>query len=129
MKNWYKGLIAGASLLAMPLLNGCVEKSIDFMELKGTVFSESYMPAGYGRHSRYSFSMDTRYGRKGIQVEERENTPINKETIDALIEPGTIIEIIIPRPNEGEGLERFYIIYGEQINILGILGQTKESKE
>ena len=67
--------------------------------LKGSVFSERYMPASGKFDSRYSFSMDTIIGRLVIQVESTDT--INKESIDALIEPGTEVKVEFNKNQRG----------------------------
>ena len=71
----------GIWLVSLPLIAGCPgqEKSIPeqtpYVKLQGTVFSERYMPTSGSSfnapdiQSRYSFSMDTKLGRKAVQVE------------------------------------------------------------
>ena len=90
-KNLAKLALIGSMALSF---SRCEEKPKEYVNLQGTVFSERYMPASAGfvnMKSRYSFSIDTEYGRKAIQV--RSIRAINKESIDALIEKGTKVEI------------------------------------
>ena len=118
MKGLYKAI--GVGLVSLPLLlGGCREnKAKEYENLQGTVFSERYMPVIRGSwggiaSSRYSFSMDTEHGRKAVQV-----TPtrvIKKESIDALIEPGTKVEIEIKKDEKDK---QVYIIPADKITVL-----------
>lgn len=111
-------------VVGIPLiLGGCADDKSphmeEYMSLQGTVFSERYMPASAGgfanpsKESRYSFSLDTKYGRKVFQVESTKN--IGKESVDALIEPGTKVEIKIKKTSIDQ---QVYIINGDNIKIL-----------
>jgi len=70
-----------------------------YVYLRGTVFSETYMPASGGSYNKpgidsiYSFSIDTKFGRKGVEVSS--TSRFKKETLDSMIEPGTIVEFVI----------------------------------
>ena len=92
----YIALIGAASLASL-VGAGCNEP--ETVNLTGTVLDEAYMPASAGwndKDSRYSFSMNTTHGIKSIQVEDYwafKKGTTNKESIDALIEPGTQVEI------------------------------------
>jgi len=112
-----KGLI-GVGIVILPLLLGSCEKKEpqEYVNLQGTVFSERYMPESRGwgaTSSRYSFSMDTGHGRKAIQVEPTDN--INIESIDALIEPGTKVEITI---KEGRENQQVYTLCADKVKVL-----------
>jgi len=114
----------GVGIVSLPLIfGGCTnDKSpptIEDITLQGTVFSECYMPATAGgfanptKESRYSFSLDTEHGRKTFQVESTRN--ITKESVDALIEPGTKVEIKLRKTS----LDQIgYIINVNNIKIL-----------
>lgn len=60
--------------------------------ISGKVVSEAYMPASAAFlnsiESRYSFSMETPFGVKGVQVNGD-----GKESIDSLIEKGSNVEV------------------------------------
>ncbi|MBI2105274.1 hypothetical protein HYT56_00380 [Candidatus Woesearchaeota archaeon] len=106
-------LYGTVGILSLSLLFGCGNKEteskqvIEYMNLQGTVFSERYMSAPGAEFfptisgdSRYSFSVDTEYGRKAIQVISNKQEGIYKESIDALIEPGTKVEIMSIRKQD-----------------------------
>ena len=106
MKGLYKAISVG--LVSVPLLfGGCSEKKAkEYTNLQGTVFSERYMPATAGgfmnssKESRYSFSIDTQDGRTVFQVESTRD--LSKESLDALVDPGTKVEVQIEKGTEGQ---------------------------
>ena len=122
MKGLYKAI--GVGLISVPLLlSGCKREATPeqkYIELQGTAFSERYMPASGSSfnapdiQSRYSFSMNTEFGRKAVQVES--TSEITKESIDALVEPGTKVEIEIER---GKKDQQVYIVPADKIKVLG----------
>ena len=78
--------------------------------IQGTVFSERYMPGSAGAssiimESRYSFSLDTEKGRKAFEVSDEGILP-KKESIDAMIEPGTRVEVQIRKGSENKTFYR-----------------------
>lgn len=119
MKGLYKAI--GVGLVSLPLLlGGCKEKQpIEYTNMQGTVFSESYMPATAGgfvnpsKESRYSFSLDLEDGRKVFQVESTKW--LRKESIDALIEPGTRVEVQVEK---GTRDQTGYTIPANRIKVL-----------
>ena len=106
MKGLCKAI--GVGLVSVPLLLGGCGKSepTQYTNLQGTVFSERYMPATAGgfmnpsKESRYSFSLDMQDGRKVFQVESARD--LSKESLDALIEPGTKVEVQIEKGTEDQ---------------------------
>ncbi len=120
MKGLYKAI--GVGIVTLPLIfGGCEKKEAPskYMKLQGTVFSERYMPATAGgfmnpsKESRYSFSLDTENERKVFQVESTKN--MRKESIDALIEPGTKIEVQIEKGAIGQ---RGHTVPANRIKVL-----------
>ena len=122
MKGLQKAI--GVGLVCVPLLlGGCKQ---EYMTLRGSVFSERYMPAsgqsGFFTspvQSKYSFSMDTEFGRKGIQVESTRE--VTKESIDAMIEPGTKVEIFVEQNSFTKNLkdQQIYQLTADKIRVLG----------
>lgn len=114
-----------AAIVSLPLiLAGCGEMPPSqpqeplAMKLRGMVFSEKYEPPrkvsfGVFYRGAYSFSMDTDLGRKGIQVEATRE--VNRETLDALIEPGTRVEIEIWSCDKGS---QVYTLAADKIHVL-----------
>ncbi len=103
-------------------LSGCEPLNRDlsprYQAIRGTVFSERYMPAAYGWDSKYSFSINTEHGRTVFQVKDAElgKNHIDKESIDALIEPGTKVGVEIDslRPSE----QQVYTVTADRIKVL-----------
>jgi hypothetical protein len=122
MKGLYKAI--GVGLLSVPLLlGGCKKEATpeqEYMKLQGTAFSERYMPASGSSfnapdiQSRYSFSMDTEFGRKAVQVESTRE--ITKESIDALVEPGTKVEIELEQDKKDQ---QVYRVPADKIRVIG----------
>ena len=124
MKGLYKAI--GVGTVSLPLIfGGCGKKEAtpeamqEYMKLQGTTFNERYMPASGSSfnapdiQSRYSFSMDTELGRKAVQVESTRD--IRKESIDALIEPGTKVEIEIEKEDADK---QVYSVDADKIKVL-----------
>ncbi len=122
-----------AALVATLLVGGCdaTEKG-ETVKLEGIVTGERYMPAseGWGRtDSRYSFAIDTKYGRKAIEVEDcelgRGRSPIipekdlliTKESIDALVTTGT--KVLIQKIPKSKLEQQHYWSYACDIKVLG----------
>ena len=131
MKTLYKALNMGIMSSAL-ILGGCSRQACTnkpreqanveevkkgYFWMKGHVFSERYMPASGSSFnspdikSRYSFSVDTEYGRKGIQVYD--SNFVNKETIDSLVESGTIVEIKV-----GNSDDNVYRVFAHDVKVL-----------
>jgi len=115
--------LATLALAGVLAFGGCKDKEKkEYTTIKGTVFSERYMPAsvGWGSiESRYSFSLDTEKERKTFEVYELEEKlnfhPVKKESIDAMIEPGTKVEVQIEKGTENQ---TFYKILPERIKVI-----------
>ncbi len=101
------------------------ESVLNSKTIHGVVFGERYMPASGssfnapGIKSRYAFSIDTDEGRKSINVEDYTRNYkelITKESIDALIEPGTVVDATI---QDYEPNQQVYNITANRIKVLG----------
>jgi|SRR3989344_1228026 len=99
--------VFGISALSLAsIVNGCEQnkanKKSDYLEVSGIVVDERYMLASGGWNkvnSKYSFSFDTKYGRKVIEIFD---DYANKESIDALIQPGIKIEFLIDKEDSAK---------------------------
>ena len=116
--------LATLALTGAMVLSGCerINQPKEYTTIKGTVFSERYMPAsggGFmnaGKDSQYSFSLDTKNGRKAFEVVNhiRSDSP-KKESIDAMIDPGTKTEVQVEKGTENQ---TFYAVFPEQIKVI-----------
>ncbi len=114
--------LASLALASTLLFSGaCKENSSkelpkEYTPIKGTVFSETYMPASGGfmpKESRYSFSLDIEKGRKTFEVVGY--GPGTKESVDALIEKGTKVEVQVEKGKENE---TFHKVSPEGIRVI-----------
>ena len=114
---------------ASSLLMGCSPAQPiqpEYVLVKGTVFGERYTPKVNGLNSspsQYYFSFDTNMGRKLVDVKDallqRGNNRVvelPKEGIDALVGPGTMVEIELWKGLEKEPV---YTVLASQIKVLG----------
>ena len=104
--------LATLALASTLVFIGSCKKKIteESTTIQGTVFSERYMPGSAGARSiimesRYSFSLDTEKGRKAFEVSDEGILP-KKESIDAMIEPGTRVEVQIRKGSENKTFYR-----------------------
>ena len=103
--------IATKSLVVLPAVSGLsaivagcnspnaeASNPIEFVNISGVVNNERYSPAATEKNgesrSAYAFSMNTEYGPIAVSVAySPDRTP---EAFDAIISPGTRVEITVP---------------------------------
>lgn len=114
-------LVSVGIVVVIIVLPNLVERATAKLQLQGIVFSESL------GSRKYFFSIDTKLGRKYIQVSP--TVIITKERIDLMIEPGMKVEIEIAKTKLNQS---DYKLYADKIKILSptkknleILSKTK----
>ncbi len=120
MKKLYKAIGVGIVGLSL-IFGGCEKKKStpnqQYIKLQGTVLTENYVPRNTGSFidpvisSKYSFSVDTKFGKKAIQIQSTRQ--ISKETIDSLVDPETKVEIVI---REDETIYKPFLLKVSQNN-------------